>query len=152
MSETMLLRRVADQDSLPTVQSAVLPRSATPTLPLVADEYVHAFAIALALGGFGLFLAASWVGWAFGYTSLLIKVIYVLSLMYFGPMVELGQSSTEFCGEVTHRSFMQFLRGRVQTATGSVSGTDALIQIALMPMLLGCLMCFFAALWLSIRS
>ncbi len=40
-----------------------------------SDGLMHPGVIALALGGFALFLIASWVGWAFGYTALLIVVV-----------------------------------------------------------------------------
>jgi hypothetical protein len=55
-------------------------------------------------------------------------------------------------GEVTHRSFMQFLTGTVRTFTGEISGTATLTQIALMPIALGCVMCYFAVLWRGIRG
>jgi hypothetical protein len=32
-----------------------------------------------------------------------------------------------------------------------VSGRDALVQVALMPVLLGCTMGFFAMVWLAVR-
>jgi hypothetical protein len=147
---TLLLRQLDEEESL--VAPAPPRRQIAPITASVADEYVHPAAIGIALAGFGLFLVASWVGWAFGYTSLLVKVIYVLSLMYFVPMIEFGRSSAKFRGEVTHRSFMQFLNGRVRTFTGSISGSAALIQIAVMPIALGCLMCFFAVFWLSVRG
>ena len=41
----------------------------------VTDEFVHPGAIALAMGGFGLFIVASWAGWSFGYTALLLAVV-----------------------------------------------------------------------------
>jgi hypothetical protein len=152
MSATIILPRLLDETEA-LVAPPALPRSpVAPITASVADEYVHPAAIGIALAGFGLFLVASWVGWAFGYTSLLVKVIYVLSLMYFVPMIELGRSSAKFRGEVTQRSFTQFLKGRVQTSTGSISGSAALIQIAVMPITLGCLMCFFAVVWLGVRG
>jgi hypothetical protein len=126
---------------------AALPTKAAP----ITEGSVHPGAIALALGGFGLFLAASWIGWDFGYMSLLLAVIVVLSAMYFGPLVGGGLVAAASRGETSHRSFGEFLTGRVQTLTGWVDGRDALIQIALMPILLGGTMSFFALLWLAIR-
>ena len=115
------------------------------------DDYVHPAAIGIALGGFGLF-PASWFGWTFGYTALAIAIIGVLTIMYFGPMVGAARISAEFRGEVTHRSFRQFLVAQVGIFTGRISGSAALVQIALMPVLLGGLMCFFAAVWLGVRG
>ena len=117
----------------------------------VTDGGVHPGAIGLALAGFGLFLAASWAGWAFGYTALLIAVVTFLAMMYFGLLVGGGAVAAANRGERTHRSFREFLAGRVQTFTGALRGRDALVQIAFMPVLLGCTMGFFAVVWLSIR-
>ena len=151
MSATSFLPRLLDDDEA-LVAPVQLRRQAAPIPQSLADEHVHPAAIGIALGGFGLFLVASWVGWGFGYMSLLVKIIFVLSLMYFVPFIEFGQSSAKFRGDVTHRSFMQFLNGRAQTFTGSITGSAALIQIAVMPIALGCLMCFFAVLWLGVRG
>ena len=82
----------------------------------------------------------------------MIKIIFVLSLMYFVPLIEFGRSSAALRGEVTNRSFMQFLKGRVRIFTGSISGSVAVVQIAVMPIALGCLMCFLAVFWLSVRG
>jgi hypothetical protein len=63
---------------------APLTRSVEPAAALQAirrDEYVHPGAIALALGGFAIFLVASWIGWSFGYTSLLLGVVTGLAAM-----------------------------------------------------------------------
>ena len=63
--------------------------------------------------------------------ALLVDVIYVLSLPYFGPMLAFGRTDARVGGEVTPRAFMQFLQTRVEMLTGPVSGSAALIQIAL---------------------
>jgi hypothetical protein len=152
MSATTFLNPLVDEDKALVAPLSPAWRRTAPIVPPRADEYLHPGAIALALGGFGLFLVASWVGWGFGYTSLLIKIIYFLSLMYFVPIIELSRSSAAFRGEVTHHSFRQFLSGRVQTFTGTIGGSEALIQIAVMPIALGCLMCFFAVLWRWVRG
>jgi hypothetical protein len=62
----------------------VLPR---PGAKPVTDGSVHPGATGLALAGYGLFLAASWAGWAFGYAALLTGVIFFLSAMYFGLLI-----------------------------------------------------------------
>lgn len=116
-----------------------------------AEGGIHPGAIALALGGYGIFLAASWAGWAFGYNALLIAVIYFLSAMYFGLLIGPGMLSARSRGDRCQRSFRAFLNGRVQTLTGPVSGLNALVQVAFMPILLGCTMTFFAIVWLVVR-
>lgn len=119
---------------------------------VAADEFVHASAIGLAMGGFGVFIVASWTGWAFGYTSMLIAVVSGIAAMYFGLLICLGRSAATFRGDIDRRSFTGFLGGHVQVQGGRVSGRDALVQIAFMPILLGVTMLFFAVYWLSVRG
>ena len=119
---------------------------------VVNDEVVHPGAIGLAMGGFTLFIVASWAGWSFGYTSLLLVVVTGLAAMYFGLMLGLGRNAAEFRGDVSRRSFRAFVGGYVQVLTGRVGGRDALAQIAFMPILLGVTMGFFAIYWLSVRG
>ena len=76
---------------------------------------------------------------------------YFLSAMYFGLLVGGGMVASASRGDRTRRSFREFLNGRVQTLTGAVSGWNALVQVAFMPILLGLTMCFFAAVWLCVR-
>ena len=116
------------------------------------DEFVHPGAIGLAMGGFGLFIVASWAGWSFGYTTLLLTVVTGLAAMYFGLMIGLGRNAAQFRGDVGTRSFRAFLNGYVQILTGRVSGRDALAQIVFMPILLGATMAFFAIYWLTVRG
>ena len=117
----------------------------------VSEGGIHPGAGALALAGFALFLVASWVGWGFGYTTLLIGVIYLLSAMYFGMLLLFSRTAAASRGDVSKRSFQDFLNGRVEIFEGRISGREALIQIAFMPILLGPTMSFFAIPWLSIR-
>jgi hypothetical protein len=124
---------------------------ARPDTQPATEGGVHPGAIGLALGGYGVFLCASWAGWAFGYTALLIAVIYFLSAMYFGLLVGGGMIAAASRGDRTRRSFRESLNGRVQTLTGTVSGWNAVVQVAFMPILLGLTMCFFAAVWLCVR-
>lgn len=149
MSGTLILPRFSNREAPPAAPIVPL-RYWMSGSPWARDEYIHPGAIAIALAGFSLFLAASAAGWAVGYMALLVAIIYCLSLMYFVPMIELGRTSAEFRGEVTHRNFMQFLHGEMQTATGPLSGMAAVVQIGLMPVLLGCLMSVFAMLWVCV--
>ena len=63
--------------SIPTAVTA-------PQADAAPDEFIHPGAIGLALGGFGIFLAASWIGWAFDYTAMLVSVVTGLGAVYFG--------------------------------------------------------------------
>ena len=116
-----------------------------------AARSVHPGAIALGLAGFALFLTASLAGWAVGETAVPIAVIVVLAAAYFGTMTALGVEAERFRGERAGRSFRQFLAGRSDTLTGPVTGLQALAQIALLPVLLGVLMSYFAVLWAVVR-
>lgn len=75
----------AADTSLMTLRPIVTPRIVTNKTQV--ESFIHPGAIVIAFGGYGLFLIASWTGWAFGYTSMLIMVIYGLSVMYFGMLV-----------------------------------------------------------------
>ena len=59
----------------------------------LSEGLMHPSIIALALGGFAIFLIASWVGGAFGYTALLIVVVYGLSAIYFGMLLYLTEAA-----------------------------------------------------------
>lgn len=112
-----------------------------------AARSVHPGAIALGLAGFALFLTASLAGWAVGETAVPIAVIVVLATLYFGMMTGLGAYAERFRGGAAGRSFRAFLAGRTAVLTGTVTGTEALVQIALLPLLLGLLMSYLAVLW-----
>ncbi len=135
-----------------TAPQVARPKPLLRRVEAIADGHLHPAVVGIALGGYGLFLVASWAGWAFGTTALLIAVIYFLSAMYFGMMILGGQASAAFRGETNRRSFREFLAGRVETPTGWIGAWDALAQIAFLPVMLGCAMCVFAALWLGIRG
>jgi hypothetical protein len=94
MSATVLSPGQFGEDTEYQEPFAAWARQALLATPPAEDEYVHPAAIAMALGGFGLFPSASWVGWAFGYMALLFAVICVLGIMYFLPMVNVNAAST----------------------------------------------------------
>jgi len=148
MSTTILTPHLFDTEAFPTAMLAPWLHQAAATQAGFSDDYMHPAAVGIEPGDLGLFMGASWVGWAFGFTALAIAVISVLDLMYFGPMLAGARKIAASRGKLTHRSFAQFLTGRMQT----FSGWAALMQIAFMPIALGCLMCFFAVFWLSIRG
>lgn len=146
-------RLLAEQDPRVSRPLVVLPRLASPCLAAVpvTHDGVHPGAIGIALAGYGVFLAASWVGWGYGYTGLLMGIITFLSIMYFGLLVGGGMAAAANRDDRTRRSFRSFANGYVETSTGVVSGRNALVQICFMPILLGFIMCVFAAIWLLLR-
>ena len=80
--------------------SISIPTAVTaPQADAAPDEFVHPGAIGLALGGFGIFLAASWIGWAFDYTAMLVGVVTGLGAVYFGLFLTLGRSAAAARGD-----------------------------------------------------
>ncbi len=111
---------------------------------------VHPAAIGIALGGYGVVLAAAWIGFGYGYQRFLFGVILLLSVMYFVPLIGMGADAERRRTQSAPRGFRDFLRGQVATATGATDGLDALVQIAFAPVLYGLAMACFAAIWLHI--
>lgn len=158
----MLIRSPAEitiAEDAATLTAASLPRQidriGRPTMiakaEVPASAGLHPRAVALGLGGFGLFLAASWLGWGSGETAPLVAMVTLVFLVYFGLLVGLGRDAARHraIAADAHRplGFSRFLADRVDTCTGFLSGRAALIQIAFTPLLLGGLMTVFAIIW-----
>jgi hypothetical protein len=112
-------------------------RNSLPDDDNTGDTSVHPDVIKIALGATVFFLLVAWGAFAGdGETALVLGVITVFSLLYFGLFVVGSVSSVEVVPDGLKRSFVQFLRGKVSIATGTISGWDALIQIAGLPVIL----------------
>jgi uncharacterized membrane protein YuzA (DUF378 family) len=88
------------------------------------DEYIHPGAIALGLSGLCLFIVASWLGWSFGYTAMLIAVVTGLAGVYSGCSSILDGVPQRFAG--TSRigaSASLSVAGCKSLAVPSVAGT-----------------------------
>lgn len=110
---------------------------------------VHSLAVKTFLGVYATMLGAFWLffGIEEGTSALAIGVITVLGLLYFGLLgggILVSDAAPK--GE-RERPFADFVRGRVQIATGQISGREALMQILFLPVLLTVATCVFGAIW-----
>ena len=98
---------------------------------------IHPLAVALPLAAVAWFVFVSWAAFAGGETSLILAVITFLALIFFGLLVGGAAMGRDLTPERAHRrSFRAFVEGDVDIATGHVSGREALLQIATMPVAL----------------
>ncbi len=79
----------------------------------------------------------AWAAFAGGYTSLALAVISFFCVVFFTLMLGLGSHAHQAgLPKVPRRSFGEFLNGTVDIQTGPVSGWQALIQTATVPVTL----------------
>ncbi len=98
---------------------------------------VHPAAIATTLAAYGLFIIVAWIAFGRGYAALDLTVVVLVSVVLLGLLVGGAMMSRNMTPDrETERSFGEFVNGPVDTATGEISGRDALVQIAAMPVLL----------------
>lgn len=98
---------------------------------------IHPVAVATPLAAAAWFILVSWAAFAGGETSLILAVITFLALIFFGLLVGGAAMARDMTPDRAHRrSFREFLEGDVDIATGHVSGREALLQIAAMPVAL----------------
>jgi hypothetical protein len=122
-------------DSLEPIERKQIASDAVPnSLPATC---VHPGAIIVALAAGSYLVAAFWVTFAGGETSLDLAVVTLISVMMFGLIagggalarnVELDRKST--------RSFREFVGGDVDIETGRITGREALLQITAIPIIL----------------
>ena len=108
-----------------------------PAPHLLPATRVHPVAIAIPLLAYAWLGVAAWLAFAGGETSLILAVIFVLSVMYFGLLVGgavMGRNMTP--ERKQDRSVREFLDGEVEIATGRITGREAMMQIAMMPVAL----------------
>jgi hypothetical protein len=111
--------------------------AAKPEPNLLADTSIHPVAVAIPVAAAGWFLVVAWAAFGGGETSLVLAVITVLALMFFGLFVGGGAMARNVTPERAHgRSFQAFLDGDVDIGTGRITGREALYQIAAMPVAL----------------
>jgi hypothetical protein len=98
---------------------------------------VHPAAIVTSLAAYGLFIIAAWIAFGRGYAALDLTVVVLISVVLLGLLVGGATMSRNMTPDrETERSFGEFVNGPVDTETGEISGRDALVQIAAMPILL----------------
>ena len=101
------------------------------------DTSVHPVAIAIPLACAAWFVIVNWVAFGGGEASLVLAIVTLICAMLLGLMVLCAAMSRDMTPErARHRSLRAFLNGPVDIATGTLSGRQALIQIASMPVAL----------------
>jgi hypothetical protein len=99
---------------------------------------VHPVAVLIPLAACASFFTAAWIGFAADREAAVsVFMAGFVNLMLMGLLVGGGW----YCRDVTSdgsigRTFRAFFRGAVDTATDKITGREALIQIAAMPVIL----------------
>lgn len=123
-------------------------------IPDIAFADLHAGVFVLMLLAWAWMLAAFWFTFGSqleGGFMVAISTVYVL--MYFGvPAVMIKTARKHSPHLPDRRSFGDFLRGYVQTATGRMEGREALVQILLVPVGLALCISGIAVAVISARS
>ncbi len=119
----------------------------------VLDLAVHPAPIIVSLGCAAWFLVISWVCFAplDRETALMVAVVTVIFAMFLGGMTLGAWNSAGRSPASARRSFGAFIRGNVDTATGLISGREAMIQIATLPLTLAAGGTAMALIWTVIR-
>jgi hypothetical protein len=98
---------------------------------------VHPAAIATSLAAYGVFIIAAWIAFGRGYAALDLTVVVVITVVLLGLLAGGAAMSRNMTPDrKTERSFGEFVNGPVDTATGEITGRDAFLQIAAMPIVL----------------
>ena len=99
---------------------------------------IHPVAVAIPIAAFAWFVIAAWIGFA-GDREAAVSIVMVgfVNAMLFGLLAGGGWYSRNMTPEqATNRTFAAFVRGRVDIATGQITGREALLQIAALPIFL----------------
>ena len=98
---------------------------------------VHSGAVAAALAAYAWFIAVAWIAFGRGYAALDLVVVVLVSVVLLGLLAGGAMMSRNMTPDrETTRTFGEFVNGNVDIETGRVSGRAALVQIAVMPILL----------------
>jgi len=130
--------RKADLD-FDTVQITSLPalkvvETAAPKPASLPATNIHPVAVAIPVAAAAWFAIVAWCAFGGGETSLVLTVITVFCLIFYGVFVGGAAMGRDMTPERAHnRSFQEFLDGDVDIATGRIIGREALLQTAVMP-------------------
>jgi hypothetical protein len=98
---------------------------------------VHPGAIIIALVAAGYLVIACWVTFAGGETSLVLALVTLILVTMFGLIAGCGALARNVeADRKSTRSFGEFIRGDADIETGRITGHEALVQIAAMPIIL----------------
>jgi hypothetical protein len=115
--------------------------------PGIGAAGVHPRAVVAVLGLYAALLATFCVFFATPETGLVLFVIVVLAIMYFGLLgggLLLADSRSP---AEPRRSFAEFLNGPVSISTGRISGREALVQMIALPVALVGGAMIFGLIW-----
>jgi hypothetical protein len=133
----------------------VRPQSETHANARLKDaRAVHPVVIGIAMFAALWFAFAAWVGFAGDKeAAFVIVVVIFISAMFLGLLAGGGWYSRNMTAERrATRSFGDFLNGVVEIETGKISGREALVQIAVGPVLLaiGGTLMIMCAVWAGV--
>lgn len=99
---------------------------------------VHPVVVWIAIGAFAWFVAAAWIAFAGAKdAAVAIFVVAFINVMLIGLLARGGWYSRNMTPErKASRSFRSFLNGSVDIATGGITGYEAMVQIAAMPIIM----------------
>ena len=105
--------------------------------PGIAMRGLHPTTLGLLTGLYALMLATFWASFAYDApTAMILTVVTALMFMYFSLVIGgIMLADSAVLGE-QQRNFREFLRGKVDIATGLISGREAVMQILLLPSLM----------------
>ena len=127
-------RRSPKPASIAAVQLPALV-TVIPASNLPPATSVHRVAVILPAVAAAYLVTGAWIVFGHGETNLVLAVVTLVLVMFAGLMLAGGASAWNASPEQV-RSFHQFLKGKVETATGSLTGLEALGEIATMPAVL----------------
>lgn len=118
-----------------------------------AETGVHPAVVEIALGAVLWFLVVTWVSFARGrgvdWDILIATLIFA---MFFGLFLLIAaRAAKDPRWQLRHTSFREFLRSRVGTATGEMSGRQALVEIVMMPLTLALAATAIGAVWIALH-
>ena len=126
-------------NQLPATRRSTSIATVPASLPLLKESTaVHPGAIWISIGAFAWFVIAAWIAFA-GDREAAVSIFMVvfINVMLIGLLAGGGWYSRDMTPDrATSRSFGAFVRGQVETATGKITGREALLQIAAMPVIL----------------
>ena len=97
---------------------------------------VHPAAVAVPAVAASWLVLGAWLVFGGADTATVLAMVTVVLVMYGGRMLGGAFARNVMPDRETARSFRDFLKGRVDTATGRINGREALVEIAAMPVIL----------------
>ncbi|MGV1788566.1 MULTISPECIES: hypothetical protein [Agrobacterium] len=97
---------------------------------------IHPGAVAIPLASATWLIAVAWIAFGHGDAILSLIMVTLICAVFFGLLVVGGAYAHQADEPAQPRSFSEFLEGDVDIATGRISGREALLQIASLPIAL----------------